>query len=313
MNNTNSRMPIANYYSNFIIRAKYNRKKYEEKLDKLCSELKAQKEQVEKYKEHLNQDFSFNLDSFIEYTSNKYINGEFLRKAKSLFINKKGHYELISDLLDVYNYANKQYEIYTTEKELEKQIKFINIPFKEYNAFVKRYYLEVQKKLLDGLGYVFEDKLGCIFINRYKVVNKHNSIDFAATREKKKKLLEEGKSLYDAKSAKWAAQHGIEYNAEEYRIPLGIEYAYEIACINDRFPCAPSVDFVCADNYPTKYRCYSYDQFVKFCNNDIDKITSSGFDVLKKVQMILKVNPTAYTKFIRNENQQKYKYAKTHR
>ena len=89
-----------------------------------------------------------------EFVNNKYSTGNFLKLAKGLFTNRSNNYELVSDLFDLYSFANTQKKLYEAKNKLKFKEKLNNITLKEYNNILRTFYTEVHKQLiLEGNGY----------------------------------------------------------------------------------------------------------------------------------------------------------------
>ena len=63
-----------------------------------------------------------------------------------------------------------------------------------------------------------------------------------------------------------------------------------------------------ADYIGKSLRGKTYDEMIAECNNDVNKIVKLNVDIKKKLAMCLRANPLLYTKYIRNENQESYRY-----
>ena len=250
------------------------------------------------------KDYAINLDEYKEFKDNQYIDGHFLRVAKGIFINRDGNHELIGRNFDVYNLASKQKEIEDCKKTIDFCNKILNITLKEYNNLLKLYYTEVQKKLIiDGYGYVFAGMTGWICINRCHITKKTPHIDFKATKERKAKLLAEGKKIYNKEEAEWCKVNGIEYKAEDGRVFQNIDYVYEIPLLECKLPKGNSIKFKTADYRGTSVRGKRNEDLLKESNGDKNKICEYDVDIRTKLYLCLEADDTLYNKFIRNENQ----------
>lgn len=284
---------------------------YTQKRDdavKLLEELNKKVEDLHEtvYKDFIinKENYSINLDNYSEFKTNKYNNGEFLRVAKGIFVNRDGNYELIGRNFDIYNLAKTQKDIVDTNKNIEFCNKLLNLTLKEYNNLLKLYYTEVQKKLiLDGYGYVFSGMTGWICINRCHITKRKPHIDFKATKERKAKLLAEGKKLYNKEEAEWCKANGIEYKAEDGRVYQNIEYIYEIPLLNCKLPDGESIKFKTSDYRGANIRGKRNEDLFKEANGDKNKICQIDVDIRTKLYLCLEADYTLYNKFIRNENQ----------
>lgn len=284
---------------------------YTQKRDEAVKLLEELNKKVDALHETVSKDFivnrkeySVNLDNYSEFKSNKYEDGTFLRVAKGIFANRDNNYELIGRNFDVYDLARTQKEIVDTNKNIAFYNKLLNLTIKEYNNLLKLYYTEVQKKLiLDGYGYVFAGMTGWICINRCHIIKRRPHIDFKATKERKAKLLAEGKKLYNKEEAEWCKANGIEYKAEDGRVYQKIEYVYEFPLLDSKVKDGNSLKFTTSDYRSNKIRGKTNADLFKEANGDKNKICQIDVDIRTKLYLCLEADDTLYNKFIRNENQ----------
>lgn len=246
-----------------------------------------------------------NLDDYQEFKENKYINGEFYKVAKGIFINRNNNYTLASDLYDLYLLASKQKDVYQVKKEFEVAKKLSEIKMFDYIKILNTFYTEVHRQLVvEGNGYSFGNNIGWICVNRCVLRKPKKHIDYKATKEKEKQLKAEGKRIYNKEEADWCKKNGIEYKAEDKRVFQDIEYCYEIPLIGCKLPNAHKLKLDIADYRHKDIRGKSNDVLMKECNGDINKICKLPIDLRSKVTLCDKSNKMLYTKFIRNEDQQ---------
>lgn len=255
---------------------------------------------IELYKNLCNVD----ITKYNEFVNNKYSTGNFLKLAKGLFTNRSNNYELVSDLFDLYSFANTQKKLYEAKNKLKFKEKLNNITLKEYNNILRTFYTEVHKQLiLEGNGYAFYGRLGWICINRCVIKNKKKLIDFAATKQREKELKAQGKRIYNKEEADWCKRNGIEYKAEDKRVYKNAEYCYEVPLISCKLPNGTLLKLEVSDYRHTSIRGKTNNDLLKECNNDIRKICELPVDIKTKVNLCDSVDKILYTKFIRNEAQ----------
>ena len=284
---------------------------YTQKKEEAIILLESLYEKVDELRETIDKDFTINrneypidLNKYQEFKDNKYIDGTFLRIAKGVLANKEGNYELIGRNFDVYSLAKAQKDIVDTKKTIDFCNKLLNITVKEYNNLLKLYYTEVQKKLiLDGYGYVFAGMTGWICINRCHIIKRKPHIDFKATKERKAKLLAEGKKLYNKEEAEWCKANGIEYKAEDGRVYQNVEYVYEFPLLDSKVKDGANLKFTTSDYRSSKIRGKTNADLFREADGDKDKICKIDVDIRTKLYLCLEADDTLYNKFIRNENQ----------
>lgn len=292
------------YYKNMT---EYYTHKKEDLLEELATQTKALQELHESIQNNLNSyksDFNTDLNKYKEFVENKYIDGQFLRVTKGMYMNKSNNYELVGALVDVYTLARLQKHIVGIEKEIDLCERCLKVDIKTYNSFLKQYYGEVHRKMiLEGNGYAFSGSLGWICINRCVLRNSKPKLDFAATKKRKAELQAAGVKLYNETEAEWCKQHGIPYKAADYRVYLNKEHCYEIPLINCKLPNGSKIKFTVTDYRNTSLRGKTNDDIIRECNSDTSKICDLGLDLKTKLTLCEKVDKILYTKFIRNENQ----------
>ena len=293
------------------IRPKYE--KAVEEYDKLSVEETNLYKEVFSKKEIYNVDYKFNLDDYEEFTKNEYIDGTFYNHAKGLFVNKKNNYTATTILYKLYKLAREQKELHEQHHNIINYEQMLDLSLSEYSQILEAFYIEVHKKMiLEGYGYVMENPLGWICINRCKIKTKRKVLDFAATKENKKKLLAEGKRLWNKDEADYARTIGVEYNGVDYRVYLNEDYCYEFALINCRVTKGEKCRFEpCARRKNVKGRTNA--QIIADCDNDVNKICELPLDIRRKLYLCLESDNILYLNFIRNEAQQSYHTPKANR
>ena len=282
--------------------------KYEDavaKYENLLVELKVNHSDVSSIADRYKEEYKFDLSSYKEFVDNTYIDGEFLRVAKAAFMNKKDNYLAKSDLYRLYKFACQQKEIHDLKHQIDVWEKMLDLTLKEYQNILEAFYTEVHKELIiKGNGYVFENPMGWLCINRCKVVGNQNKLlDYKATKAKKAQLISEGKRLWNKEEEDYARMIGAEYNAEDYRVFKDNEYCYEFSLINCRVLPKERIRFKPTDSH----RCLlgkSEDDVIAQCNNDLNKICNLRLTPRRKLYMCLKADNLLYLNFIRNEGQQ---------
>ena len=251
------------------------------------------------------EEFAINPYDYSEFVERKYINGQFLRVAKGILINRKGNYELIGRNFDIYKLAKVQKDIYEVNKDLVLYNKLLALSLRQYNELIKIYYNTVHEKMIiDGYGYVFDGNMGWICINRCKLNTNKQKIDYKATKERRAQLEAEGKRIYNQEEANWCAENGIEYVAEDARVYQNIEHVYEIPLIGCKLPNGSDIKFQTSDFRSHKLRGKTNKDILIESGGDKHKICQYDLDIRTKLYICLEADKILYTKFIRNENQE---------
>ena len=256
---------------------------------------------IDKYK--INHDID--LRSYKEFVENEYIDGTFYDDVKGLFINKKNNYKVIQPLYSLYKLAKMQKELHENHKTRRLYSKMLSLNLKQYAKVLETFYNEVHKKLIiEGCGYMFEDNIGWLCINRCKVVQGNRKLlDFQATRRNKEKLLAEGKRLWNKDEYEYAKSLGLDYDGVDYRKYVEAEYCYEFALLDTKLKLDDKIRFEpCARRSHIEGR--TDEQVIADCDNDLNKICELQIDVKRKLNLCIKTNDLLYLNFIRNESQQ---------
>lgn len=279
-----------------------------EKTQKLVNDLKDEIDKlyvrIDKESEMYKEKFKINLYHYEEFRNNEYINGTFLKDTKGLFLNKKDNYKLVSDLFDLYNLANKQKQLSEAKHNISLYERCLNLSLKQYCNILKMYYNEVHKRMIiDGEGYDFGNNVGWTCINRCHINRQKPMLDYKATKEKRKQLINEGVRIYNKEDKIWCERNGIEYNATDARVYRNDEYCYEIPLIGCKLTNGSKFKLEITDYRGTDLRGMTNQDIIDATNSDVNKICRLNLDVRTKLNLCNKIDKTLYLNFIRNENQ----------
>ena len=284
------------------LRVKYDNLRLE------CEDLhKKINQSIELYKEKYN----INLLKFKEFDCNKYIDGSFFRAASYLI--KQQDVQIIQETVDLYTLAVRQKEFYDISKEYDVARIILTLTPFQHRDILRKFYEEVHKQMIiNGCGYAFEGSLGWICINRCKLEKSAPKIDYKATKEKKKQILDSGGRLYNKEEAEWCKQNNIKYDGVDGRVFRTNEYCYEIPLIGCRLENGRSYKLEITDYRHAKCRGKTNEQLIEECDNDIYKICKLPVDLKTKLNLSVKADNMLYLNFIRNENQKPLAAAKTY-
>ncbi len=302
------------YYKLFIADCEQKLEEAIAKKEQLEEVVRFKYENLAVWTDEYEKQFGVKLDDYIEFKENKYINGKFYKLAEGLFINKQNDYELVSDLFNLFDLANTQKEIHICIQRIDFYNKCVHIKLKEYANILRAYYTEVHKKLiLEGQGYAFGNGIGWICVNRCIFDRKKKMLDYAATKKREKELKENGKRIYNKEEAEWCIANGLEYKAEDKRVFVINEYAYQIPLIGSKLKNGDKLKLEISDYRHSDIRGKTNNDLIELCNKDTKKICELPIDLKTKVTLCDKVDKILYTKFIRNENQKPIAYGKAYR
>lgn len=252
---------------------------------------------------NLTESFNVELEKYTEFTNNEYVDGKFLNKAKSLYMNRKNNYTLVADFFDIYSLARKQKEIYDLGKQITLYDKVSKVSMNDYKNILKTFYETVHTRLITkGEGYRFEGQLGWTAIRRMKFKEPGSKVNYAATKKRKQELKAQGVKVFDKEEAEWCKQRGIEYNAVDPRVYLNDEYYYTIALYDCYIPNGSKYRLEIADYRGQAIRGKTNDELIKLCDNDIQKICKLPVDLKTKLTMCNIADKMLYVNFIRYED-----------
>ena len=300
---------IAHYYKLFKeSNAEELKKRIEERdflRDKLYEQHRLFKKQVDKYK----IEYKINLNTYEEFVNNQYSTGKFFKDTKGIFMNRRNDYKLVSELFDLFIFAKKQKELYELEEKCKFLDKCAHLTKSEYTNYLRTFYTEVHKKMvIDGNGYRYGNNIGVVVINRVKTRLTKPILDFAATKKREAELKAAGKRIFNQEEADWCKKNGIEYHAEDKRVFKKDEYFYQVILIYSRLPGCYKFKLETTDRRGKEVRGMTNQQIIDMCDNNINKICEMPLDVKTKLTLCNLVDKTLYLNFIRNENQQSYKF-----
>lgn len=303
---------IKDYYLQFIHDAKINANEYKEQLD----QVEEVKENVHKYlsehKEQLIDTYHIDITTFdLEWNKKQYNVEEDLYKRLIKLFNITEENKDREILVQAIKYCN----VLKREHKLIRLIELCNkrksISLKEYKSYISKFFIQVHKCVLNGMGYRFGNGIGTFVINYWKMdpkLNRHNKkLDYAATRKKKEELLALGKKLYDEKEAQWYAARNIPYDGVDYRIYKNDTCFYEITFIKSKI-LKNNVEYQRTEYSHKDYRGLTQEELAeKFCKT-VEDVYPMRMDIRYKLNVMLHIDPTKYLNFIRNAEQVKYKH-----
>ena len=304
---------INNYYYQFIYNAKVKLAKYNESLKTIKENKEKTYNFINENKERINILLKINLNDYTdEWIYKKYNKDEKLYKW-----SLNGIYNNINRLARPYIFEIAKYcDLLNKENDCINQINYYtkckNLKNTEYKKIISKFFNKVHACVLEGNGYKFSNGIGTYIINHWKISDtskvKKRCIDYAATNAKKKKLLAQGKKLYDDKEATWYEARHIHYDGVDYRVYKDYTDYYEFTFINSSLVKVNTFEYQRTEYVINKYRGMSYTQIAdNFCKTKED-IYNLQVDIKYKLNILLYKYPINYTNFIRNADENKYQY-----
>ena len=246
------------------------------------------------------------IDYQFEYGAGIYKDGK-LNKAAIKLLDKVTTDEdkkLVNDLI---LYTNTIKLLYECKIILDEAINRDKLTYKEYEEYVFKYYGEVTKQLFEGYGYNMNYHIGMLFYERVDLPEKERKVlDYAATNKAKEKLIAEGKKPYEKKMADLYAARGLKYDGVPYAVyRTNDTFCYKWHFVNSIFLNKLTMEFTMKNYTPSilyKLGYTTYEDIAKYYNYDYDKIVYSNLGLQQKAKILLNIDKTRYTKFIRFNN-----------
>ena len=310
----NTPVKIAEYFRTCKAAFQKRYDSYTKERTKLENQLNELYEDVKSNIDYYVTNYNINFNNYKEFVTNSYIDGTFYKVAKRLFINKKEDHTMIMELYDIFSLAKLQRAINELDKQIHLSERVLSLSYNSYMGIVKQFYQAVHKHLiLEGEAYHLGSRLGYLCINRCKSHYRYKRLDYNATNKRKAELIADGKRLWNKDEAEYCKLIGKEYDGVDYRVYKNDEYYYEFALLYSNCKNGYKLEFECTDYRASNLRGTTYDDLIKMCGGDKDKICELNVDIKTKLALCNKVDKYLYSKFIRNENQNKYNYSKVNR
>ena len=262
---------------------------------------------------YIKKEFGINLDNYEEFVENKHIDGTLHNTIVKFHRNAKNEIAIRYSII-MLKYSQSIENIHNHSATIEKCKTILAFTYKQYTAFLKQYYYEVQRQMIvNGYAYEFMGRTGTICINRCKNLKRKPIIDTKATKANAERLKDQGIELYNEQKAAYCADHGIEYKGVEYKIFKRNEYLYEFVLIFSGLPNAFKHKFEPIDYWGANLRGKTKEDFKKEANGNLNYICNLDITFRTKVTICNEMDETLYLNFIRNEHQTPITASKNYR
>lgn len=189
-----------------------------------------------------------------------------------------------------------------------------NITATQYKEYCKRFFGEVNKQILYGKIYKFNNKIGCLLIERVHYIppkdrdgnsiKTKKSVNFPATRIAKEKLLAEGKRPYDKFEALECKRLNKEYDGVPYVVYFADNDFTKIVLVDGSFKNRSLMRFI-----PTSNRMKdTYDNIISKVSTIKDIINLDDLDVPCRLSLIRRFDESYTIKYIRNDERRSLYY-----
>lgn len=294
---------INEYYDSFISKYSTIKNSNIEKIRKNNTTISAYDDAIQKNPSMTFYGITFNPNDYVEYTERHYKRGALARKVAELR-NKDGFRScetfifvaMVSKLLED-NAALERSNILCE--------KCIKVSYKQYRCFLQEFTNKIVRELIiNGKGYVFSNYIGWIVINRVKVNKRgRKMLDFAKTKANKRKLIAEGKHIYNTEEAKWCKENNLEYKGIDYRVYRNDEYMYEIPLLDCKCKSGTQLEFTPSDYRGKGTRDKTNEELVQESDGNKEWICNLICDIKTKLTLCNQVDKMNYLNYIRDENQ----------
>lgn len=303
---------LYDFYLQFISSTKDNIRQYNELIKITIDKRDKIYEDINTNKDLLKEKLNINLDKYIEWTEKVYNPTTALFGIAYHFYKKETNVQIKHILSNIIQYTYLLKKIFTINKNIELNTTISKFTFRQYTYIVSGYYNKVHKFLLQGYGYKYQAGIGLFVINHWKIdasKNKKLRLDYNATNKRKKEIIAQGLKPYDDKEAAWYKARHIPYDGVEYKVFNYDDSYYEFCFIKSQIVHSKrAYDYKRAEYVSPKYRGMSYQKIANtFVKKDED-VYDMQLDIKYKLNILLYRNPTIYLNFVRNAEQDRYKY-----
>lgn len=295
---------FKDYYHKFIENSKSEVAKLNNEIIAINAVIDRLHQCIIPRREDIRTNYGLTLDRYIEFKTKEYNPELALYKRVRYLYNKQNQNNNDRDLNNLLNYIQALAKKNEIKVKLEYATEKVNMTYNKYQEYVFEYYNKVQSVLLMGDAYKFNNGIGSISINRFKISKRPVRIDIKETNNNYKKIIAEGKTPYDEAMAKWCKEHGYEYDGVKYKVNKVVDHVYRIY-INEtdkRYKCKMS--FWSANYINAKYRKNTYQEIADAYCKTLEDIFRLQVSIDIKLKLLLIKFPGYFVNFVRDVNKQ---------
>lgn len=187
-------------------------------LAKVIAEIKAAKQFISKHVSDY-KEMKIDLNNYTkEIKDEKYdFDSDLYSKISDIFESNKypEHRVAIIQLIKYIEFLGKKYDL---EQVIEEYTKYSGMYRDDYIRLLKAYYCAIGNFMIKGYGYKLAKGTGIIYAEKFIWNKPRKVINLTESKRNKKRLILEGKKVYNKKDEYMAKLFGVEYNPEEYRV-----------------------------------------------------------------------------------------------
>lgn len=295
---------ISDYYNSFIKSAKEDKIKYTNQLNTLLKLEEVFKNKTNEDRNLLASKYNINYNiidnvEIAKYNS-FYITLTTLIKTIDDIKESSAVYTLSKYVRILMNIENCKYNIEFAEKRN-------TINKRQYRDIVSNYYNKIHEYILRGAAYKYGYSLGTYKLTNYELYKPLIIMDYDATNKNRKKLIEEGKELYNEKKARWCKEHNEEYNVPDYRVFKTISNTYSFKFCDSKYCPDKYIDYERNEYVNAELRHYGYEYVAdNICKSERD-IYELPTDIRYKLICLLHKYPSKSIQYERDEKAERYK------
>lgn len=207
-------------------------------LAKVIAEIKAGKQFLYQKISILKEVFNIDVAKYKkEFEEEQYdFDSDLYVKASDIFESGRypEHRILIIQLIKYIEFLGKKHDI---ESVIEEYTKYSTMYRDDYIRLLKAYYCMIGNYLIKGYGYKLAKGIGILYVEKFVWDKPRKVLSLTESKRNKKKLILEGKKVYNRKDEYMAKLFGVEYNPEEYRVYKEKSSGYRLKITNS----APTV------------------------------------------------------------------------
>lgn len=291
---------IKDYYLQFINDAKVDIYKYNEKIKQLKelkeSYIKDINDNIDNIKKYIKIDLDNYTKEWIEKTYNP---TESLYQYLIIYLKKHdGENEIKKYLIILIKYCNVLRSINTYNKYISFANKRKSLPLKEYKSYVYKYYCKVHKCILEGNAYKFNNGIGTLIINYWKLKKPKPTIDYALTYKRKQEIINKGLRPYDMEEAKLYRAKGIPYDGIKYEVFRDATHYFDVGIFDSKICHHKAFKLQINASINHKFRALG-DCGLAEKYKTIEEISNLQVDIKHKINILMNVDKTKYLNYVR--------------
>lgn len=287
---------LSDYYNKFVTEQNSIRRKYEEQLGEQIKLREDAKAELLPELHKIADCVDIDIPNSTEFTENQIDSNKPLAVAINNALNKITDIEKRQVLMKVMAYCDKMNNANATINLINVLDNRTKIDKKLFYKAVRYYYnVGMMKCLIEGYAYRMSSGLMYLMIGDW-AKSKDKVLDYAATKAKKKEIIEAGLKPYDPKEAKIYEARGLKYDGVDYKVYIRNASYLSLNGCHSKYADMKYICFTPIRSNKTE----SYAQLAASCKtlDDVYKLDVQGW---AKVAIACLVDPTIRTRYARNE------------